>query len=146
MINDKLKKLISHQKLGFIATISPDGMPNLSPRGTFTVLDDTTLFFANICSPQTMVNLSHNPYAEINFVDPLTRKGFRLKGKCTILQSGKKYDELISILRTNGIKSEIQEIVTITILSSTELISPLYDLGLSENEIKQKWKSNFLSM
>ena len=39
---------------GSIATVGPDGMPNLSPKGTTDVWDDDHLWFADICSPQTI--------------------------------------------------------------------------------------------
>ena len=38
-------------ELGFIATICPDGTPNLSPKGTAAVWDDGHLVFAGLRSP-----------------------------------------------------------------------------------------------
>ena len=36
---------VEKQRLGFVATVSATGEPNLSPKGTFVVLDDRTLAF-----------------------------------------------------------------------------------------------------
>ena len=48
MITEKIGKFVSQQKLGFVATVSPNGTPNLSPKGTISVLNENTLVFANI--------------------------------------------------------------------------------------------------
>jgi len=43
-----MKRVVLEQKLGFAATVCPDGTPNLSPKGTTTVWDDDHLLFADI--------------------------------------------------------------------------------------------------
>ena len=50
---DDIKNLLAKQKLGFVATVSPDNTPNLSPKGTIIVWNDD-LIFADIKSPNTM--------------------------------------------------------------------------------------------
>ena len=79
MITKEIVKLLSEQKLGFVATVSPNGTPNLSPKGTIISLDKNTLAFADIRSPQTIRNLQGNPSVEINVVDPFARRGYRFK-------------------------------------------------------------------
>lgn len=46
-----MKRVVDRQRLGFVATVSPDGPPNLSPKGTVSVLDDDSLVFADLRSP-----------------------------------------------------------------------------------------------
>jgi Pyridoxamine 5'-phosphate oxidase len=53
ILTDDMKWLVNEQKLGFCATVCPDGSPNLSPKGSTGVWDDDRLFFGDICSPQT---------------------------------------------------------------------------------------------
>ena len=65
MLTADMKRLVAEQPLGFVATVSPDGTPNLSPKGTFAVIDDRTLAFADIRSPQTIRNLRANPRLEV---------------------------------------------------------------------------------
>jgi uncharacterized protein len=144
-ITEEMKKLIEKQKLGYIATVSPDNTPNLSPKGTLTVWDDGYLIFADIKSPKTMSNLKGNPAVEINVVDPISRKGYRFKGISTIISSGTKYDKIISHYKDKGIKSKINKIVQIKITSISQITSPLYDLGYSEEDIKKRWKKYYLS-
>ena len=79
-----MRRVVEEQQLGFIATVCPDGTPNLSPKGTTAVWDDDHLIFADISSPTTIANLRHNAAIEINIVDMLSRKGYRFKGTATI--------------------------------------------------------------
>ena len=100
MITEKIGKFVSQQKLGFVATVSPNGTPNLSPKGTISVLDENTLVFANIRSPQTIENLEKNPSIEINIVDPFSRRGYRFKGIAKIISDGEEYNKNSFILQT----------------------------------------------
>ncbi len=145
LLTNEIKSLIEQQKLGYVATVSPDNTPNLSPKGTISVWDEEHLVFADIKSPQTMANLEKNPSLEINVVDPITRKGYRFKGTGTILSSGQEYDKIISYYSNIGIKSKIGRVVLIKVSSVNNVTSPLYDLGYTEEEIKKRWKEYYLS-
>ncbi|NND85818.1 MAG: pyridoxamine 5'-phosphate oxidase family protein, partial [Nitrosopumilus sp.] len=48
MIDAKIKEFLSNQKLGYVATVTSDGKPNLSPKGTIIGWDETSLAFADI--------------------------------------------------------------------------------------------------
>ena len=74
--DDEIKNLVNFQKLGYVATVSFRWFtPNLSPKGTIAILDDSRLVFANIRSPQTIENLTKNPSIEINVIDPFSQSG-----------------------------------------------------------------------
>jgi len=145
LLTNEIKNLIEQQKLGYVATVSPDNTPNLSPKGTISVWGEEHLVFADIKSPQTMANLEKNSSLEINVVDPIARKGFRFKGTGTILSSGQEYDKIISYYSKMGIKSKIGRVVLIKVSSVNNVTSPLYDLGYTEEEIKKRWKEYYLS-
>ena len=144
-ITEEIKNLLKKQKLGFVATVSPDNTPNLSPKGTIIEWNND-LIFADIKSPNTIANLQKNPSIEINVVDPIRRKGYRFKGKAKILTEGDDYDKIILHYKTQGIKSEIHSIVSVKVESMNEVTSPLYDLGYTEEEIVAKWKKHFLNL
>ncbi len=145
LITNEMRNLIEHQKLGYVATVSPDNTPNLSPKGTLSVWKDDHLIFADIKSPKTMSNLEENPSIEINVVDPISRKGYRFKGISTIISSGPEFDKIISHYVDMGIKSTINKVVQIKVISINQITSPLYDLGYSEDDIKKRWKKHYLS-
>ena len=50
ILNDDMKRVVREQRMGFIATVCPDGSPNLSPKGTTSVWDDDHLLFADLAS------------------------------------------------------------------------------------------------
>ncbi len=88
MLSPDMKRIIEQQRLGFVATAAPDGTPNLSPKGTFVVLDDATIAFGEIRSPGTIRNLRENALIEVNFVDPFVRKGYRFAGTARVVERG----------------------------------------------------------
>jgi predicted pyridoxine 5'-phosphate oxidase superfamily flavin-nucleotide-binding protein len=76
VLNEDMQRVVREQRLGYVASVCPDGTPNLSPKGTTTVWDDEHLVFAHIHSRQTVANIeAGQPVVEINVVDPILRKG-----------------------------------------------------------------------
>ena len=143
VISNKIRSFVNFQKLGYVATVSSDNSPNLSPKGTIIVIDESHLAFADIRSPQTIENLRHNSSIEINVVDPIRRKGFRFKGKGQIISEGTQFSEILEQYKKNGIKSKINAIVVVTVNKLSEVISPSYDLGMKEDELVSKWKKYY---
>ena len=141
--DDELKKLVNFQKLGYVATVSSDGTPNLSPKGTIAILDDSRLVFANIRSPKTIENLTNNPSIEINVIDPFSRMGYRFKGLANILSNGEDFENILDYFKQKGIKSTISHIVVIDVKSFSEITSPSYDLGLKKDDLIKKWKQYY---
>ena len=127
MLTDDMRRVVEEQKLGFVATVCPDGTPNLSPKGTTAVLDDEHLIFADICSPGTIANLRGNPAVEINVVDPLLRKGYRFKGMARILSEGPRFEALLDFYRARGSTSAKRHIVVVKVGHAAPLISPAYN-------------------
>lgn len=145
-ITEEIKNFLDLQKLGYVTTVSSDGSPNLSPKGTIIGWSKNQLAFADIRSPDTMKNLETNPNVEINVIDPLLRKGFLFKGVAKIIKDSPLYDDILEYYRNHGIKSPINSIVLVDVTGISDVISPLYDLGISEEEIKSKWKKHFDSL
>lgn len=147
MITQKIKDFLDLQKLGYVATVDSDGNPNLSPKGTIIGWTSKILAFANIRSPDTMNNLQSNPNVEINVIDPLLRKGYLFKGQARIIdKDSSPYEEILNYYKSKGIKSKINSIVLVDVSSVSEVTSPLYDMGISEQEVKSKWKKHFKNL
>jgi hypothetical protein len=147
ILTDDMKRVVSEQRLGFVATVCSDGTPNLSPRGTTAVWDDDHLVFANIRSAGTLANLRHNPSVEVNVVDPFVRKGYRFKGVASILESGPLYERALDFYRQRGSPIDlIREIVLIHVGNAQPVDSPAYDLGMTEEEVRERWERHFASL
>jgi uncharacterized protein len=139
LISADMKRVVEEQRLGFVATVCPDGTPNLSPKGTTRVWDSDHLVFANIRSPGTLANLRQNANVEVNVVDPFVRKGYRFKGIASILDSGSLYDQVIAFYKERGVASGIREVVMVRVQRAQAIDSPAYDLGLSEAQVRARW-------
>ena len=84
MLTADMRAVIQAAHLCFAATVSPDGMPNVSPKGTIGVWDDQQLFFLDLASPGTRANLQTRPWMELNVVEQLSRRGYRFFGPATL--------------------------------------------------------------
>jgi uncharacterized protein len=147
MLTADMKRVVEEQRLGFVATVCPDGTPNLSPKGTTAVWDDDHLAFANIKSPGTLANLRRNPSVEINVVDPFLRKGYRFKGVATLLESGPLYEKAIAFYQDRGSHvSVIREVVLVRVEWTQPIDSPAYDLGLTEDDVRSRSERHFDSL
>lgn len=87
-LTEDAKKIIGDVRVAMVATANKQGMPNVSPKGSFRVVDDEHVAFGNVRSPRTMANLKDNPQLSAIVYDPATRKGCRIWGKATIMTSG----------------------------------------------------------
>ena len=147
ILTNEMQRLILEQRLGFIATVCPDGTPNLSPKGTTTVFDDNHLVFADIVSPNTVANLRRNPAIEINIVDPFVRKGYRFKGTATIHDSDAAYQRGLEVLHERGYNTDtVKHIVLVTVERAQPLLSPVYTTGASEDEVRARWARHFTAL
>ncbi len=139
-ITSAIENFVSRQRLGFLATVCPDGTPNVSPKGLTFVLDQNHLVIGEVRSPRSVSNLRLNPVAEVNVVDVVSRKGYRFKGSCTILESGPEFERLLEFLRAKGATSEIHSIIVMTVETLGEVVSPVYDSNVSEEKVRREWK------
>ena len=143
ILTSDMQRVMREQRLGYVATVCPDGTPNLSPKGTTTIWDDDHLVFADIRSPGTVRNLRHNPAIEINVVDPLVRKGYRFKGTGRVLEDGELFDRIVSFYRGNGTRSPIRAVVLVSVERALPLISPAYDSGATEETVRAQWERHY---
>ncbi len=136
-----MQRVVDEQRLGYVASVSPDGSPNLSPKGTTAVWDSEHLVFAHLHSHQTVANIETvSPVVEINVVDPILRKGYRFKGRAVVHRVGPVYDAGLRFYQQrSGLDGHrIEAIVLVRIEQATSLISPAYDDGTSEQEVERR--------
>jgi predicted pyridoxine 5'-phosphate oxidase superfamily flavin-nucleotide-binding protein len=147
ILTDEMQRLVRAMRLGYTATVCPDGTPNLSPKGTIHAWDSDHLVFADIRSPGTLRNLRQNPAIEINIVDPFARKGFRFKGTATIhTQDDARFAELLAFFRERGTTSPIRAIVLVQVTRALPVTSPAYDGGANEAELRDRWAAYYASL
>ena len=135
-----MKRVVREQSLGFVASVCLDGTPNLSPKGTLSVWDDDSLIFADLASPETVANILANPVVEVNVVDPLSRKGYRFKGRASVHHTGPLFDEAVRFFEVHGVdRGRIQGVVVVLVQRAVAVLSPAYARGMSEAEIVEQF-------
>jgi predicted pyridoxine 5'-phosphate oxidase superfamily flavin-nucleotide-binding protein len=86
-------------KMAWVATASPDGIPNTTPKGSVQVIDDEHIVFADLFSLKTRDNLQKNPKVAITVVDQEKHKGYQLKGSAQLVDSGPVFDRVVEQLK-----------------------------------------------
>ena len=146
MLTPVMKELIATFPLGFVATVTPEGAPAVSPKGTFLVLDDTTIAYADIRSPDTRRNLIANPALEVNFIDPFKRKAVRVAGQAVLHPKGSdwfsaQHPKWLDVF--GDLAKRISCLVEINLTSAREIRTPPYDDGVTEDEMIATYKAKF---
>ncbi|MDX3054283.1 pyridoxamine 5'-phosphate oxidase family protein [Streptomyces sp. NE06-03E] len=145
-ITQDMINIVESAKLMFVATVRPDGTPNLSPKGSVRVLDSEHLIFADIASPQTVANVRANPAVEVNVVDFLLRRGYRFRGTAEVLEpDGTEYAWIADWLReTHGERTPCHHAIKITVSESAEVLSPGYTVEhVPEPELRAAWVAKY---
>lgn len=96
----EIQKAIAESGPAMVATVSKSGKPNVSPKGSFRVLDEEHLVFADVHSPRTVSNLKENP--QVSAILMKDRKGVRVWGKAEILSSGALFDQFAKEFSARG--------------------------------------------
>jgi uncharacterized protein len=141
VLDEDMKRVVQEQRLGYVASVCPDGTPNLSPKGTTAVWDDDHLVFLDIFSPGTVANIeAGRPVVEVNVVDPIRRKGYRFKGPAEVLRDGTRFEDVMRWYeRERGSDvSRVNSVVLIRVDDAAALVSPAYADGSSEATIEQR--------
>lgn len=146
ILTDDMKHMITRLCLCYVATVTPDGKPNLSPKGSLKVWDDDHLIFADIASPVTIRNLESNPYIEVNCVDQILRRGYRFKGRGAVLRSGPEFTFASEELWTKeGRQYPVNGVVKITVEEAFAVLSPAYTFNdnVPEEKVKAIWLQRY---
>jgi predicted pyridoxine 5'-phosphate oxidase superfamily flavin-nucleotide-binding protein len=105
-------------KMAWVATASPDAMPNATPKGSVQVIDDEHLVFADLFSLKTRENLKANPKIAVTVVDEKTYKGYQFKGSAELLTAGPLFDQVSEMVKKAPMKlPPVNYVVKITVES-----------------------------
>jgi predicted pyridoxine 5'-phosphate oxidase superfamily flavin-nucleotide-binding protein len=115
-IPEDVKKAVAEIKPALVATADKNGLPNVSPKGSFRVLDDEHVIFVDIRSPRTIANIKENSKVSAIGIEPVSRKGWRIWGNAEILTEGTLFDMLQDEYASKGklrhlVKLKVEEAV-----------------------------------
>jgi len=142
MLTPDIKKYIDQSVLCWLATVSKDGIPNVSPKEMFTYLDDEHLGIAHIASPKSIRNLKANSNVCVSFIDVFVQKGYKLIGQAEIIPKSHPDFPIVAakILTMAGTSFPVQALIKIKISKTASIIAPSYlmypETSTEENRIE----------
>ena len=128
MITEKIAQSIESSVLCWLATVAPDGSPNVSPKEAFMHDEKGKIIVAHIASPQTAWNIENNPQVCLSFVNVFTQKGHKVRGTAKILQeSHKRYpQQKEKLAQLVGSTFPILAVIEVEPTKTEEIIAPSY--------------------
>ncbi|MGB7184697.1 MAG: pyridoxamine 5'-phosphate oxidase family protein [Burkholderiaceae bacterium] len=139
MLSVEMQNLITTYTAGMVATVNADGTPAVSPKATFVVVDERAIAFGNIRSPLTLANIRRHPPVEVCFLDVLTRKAVRVRGSASIHKKDTPDTAMAGAFNRiwGEYLDQMSHFVRIDISKAELIISPAYDNGASEAQLRQ---------
>ena len=124
----EIKEYIDRSVLCWLATVSNDGIPNVSPKEIFNYYGTDKIIVANIASPQTLRNIKLNKNVCVSFIDILVQKGFQVKGTAKIIKkTHPEFSKMEKILaEMTGGKFPFITLTEITLTEVKPIIAPKY--------------------
>ncbi len=101
-LTQEMKDLVSSQQC-FIATVNPDGTPNIGPKRSTRVLDDEHLMYSEVTGKQTWSNVRAGSKVAIAVVDRDKMKGFRFVGSPEIIDTGELFEQSVAAMVKRGL-------------------------------------------
>jgi predicted pyridoxine 5'-phosphate oxidase superfamily flavin-nucleotide-binding protein len=135
-----MRAVIQAAHLCFAATVTPDGMPNVSPKGTLRVWDDQHLCFLDLASPGTRANLDARPWMELNVVEQLSRRGYRFFGPVTVHTGDTVFDEAVRRVRGPERLPPVAGVILLAVERAAPLVSPGYWRVPEEPAMRAMWR------
>jgi len=92
-MSDEVIEFIREHWLALLATVSPEGVPNVAPKGSLTVLDDERLVYVDLVEGRTSRNIMAMPNVAVVVMDREGR-GYQIKGRGMRDETGAAYTYL----------------------------------------------------
>lgn len=148
MIDARIRQIVENNTIGFVASVTPQGRPAVSPKATFAVLDDHTLAFGNIRSEGTVRNVQQNPNVEVNFIDVFHRTAARITGTARYVpREDAEFKTLLPAFeKWLSIMDRMQGFVVVAVDRAEFVTSPAYDTGATADELAVQWLDHFTSL
>jgi len=88
-IPKQVKEMILDQQMIIVASVDKNGISNISPRTTFTIIDDV-IYWIELFRHKSLKNFQDNDWVSVALFDQKNLEGFQLKGKVVMLDDEKK--------------------------------------------------------
>ena len=94
VLTEEMKDAIEKDNVVFLATATPDGVPNVVPIGFARPIENETILIVDNFLKKTRKNLEDNPKASL-VVRDASKAPYQFKGSVEIVESGKYFDQAV---------------------------------------------------
>ncbi|MFD1392361.1 pyridoxamine 5'-phosphate oxidase family protein [Lacticaseibacillus jixianensis] len=109
-LTQEMKDMIGSQ-LNFLATTDENGNPQVGPKGTMRVFDDTHLIYNEETGRHAWHNLQQNGKAAVASVDRSKLKGFRFEGTVAIHKDDQIFEDAQAFAKSKHLPAAIAAVV-----------------------------------
>lgn len=95
-ISEEMERLLLKQNVTVVATVSPEGVPNLSLKGVVRVEPEGYIYFMDLYRGKTRSNLLKNPAVALTVFSIARFKGYQFKGCAELMDSGPLYEKMVA--------------------------------------------------
>jgi hypothetical protein len=95
LVPDKVKKLIQKEQILVVGSSDKTGISNVSPRTTYYLGTDGSIYWLELFKHKTYRNFQQNPWCSVAVFDKKRLIGYQLKGKATIVTDKKSKNEIV---------------------------------------------------
>lgn len=99
-ISADIKEISAKGPVWTLATVSKNGKPNVVPIAFAKVLSDDECLFVDNFMGKTRKNIEENPQVAATFWDMENHKGYQIKGKATIMTTGKTFEDGVAWVKS----------------------------------------------
>lgn len=90
-LTQDMKDMVATQQC-FVGTVNADGTPNVAPKRSTRVLDDSSIIFTEGTGGATYENIKRGSKVSISVVNREMLDGYRFVGSGVVQESGELYD------------------------------------------------------
>lgn len=103
-LTEAMKDMLANQT-PIQATVTAGSIPNLGPKRSLRVYDDTTLIFNENTGGQTLQNMQEGSKIAVAVIDRQKLDGYRFLGTPEIFSDGAPFENAVEFADKNGMKT-----------------------------------------
>lgn len=94
-IPSKVKQMIRRQQIIIVGSADKSGLPNVSPRTSFYLDQDGSIYWLEFFKHKTFRNFQKNSWCSVTIFEKQKLTGYQLKGKIKIIADKKTKQEIM---------------------------------------------------
>lgn len=120
-LTDEMVTMVKAQ-LGYIATVTEEGLPNIGPKRSLRLYGESSLIWNENTGKQILADVKRDGKVAVAFVNWGRNRGFRFVGTAVASTEGEAYDNCVEYAKSNGMGTP-KAAVVVTIEEVYELQS-----------------------